>query len=63
MKIGTLVKVQPAESQRMDFLRGIEGKVTQVTLKEGKPYRVTIDLPKFGKLNLLAEDVVVVTAG
>lgn len=60
MKIGTMVKVEPSKGQRMDFLRGITGKVTQVTHKEGKPHRVTIDLPKFGKLNLLAEDVVVI---
>ena len=58
MKIGTMVKVEPSEKHGMQFLRGLTGKVTQVSNKEGKPHRVTIDLPKLGRLNLLAEDVV-----
>ena len=58
MKIGTMVKVEPCKKHGMDFLRGLTGKIAQISNKDGKPYRVIIDLPKLGKLNLLAEDVV-----
>jgi len=60
-KVWDLVEVRPNPENKFRCFNGLIGEVIKVKVDTDGYERVTIKLPQFGNLNLLADDVISVS--